>query len=107
MIPLLDANTPPTGTPVSEWQRQVGNCCDGRVVHQLNNLLAGLVAIRYEAECNGWTPTLLASDRACETYLRSTMRHLRRECLSFCNVTKTLRPLHRYSRTAFAPCTVN
>lgn len=85
MIPLLDTNTPTTGTPVSEWQRQIENCCDGRVVHALNNLLAGLVAIRYEADCDGWTPTLLARDLACETHLRTTMRHRRRQCLSFCD----------------------
>lgn len=104
MIPLLDTNTPIAGTPVSEWQRQVGNCCDGRVVHALNNQLAALVAIRYEADGDGWTPALLARDRVCEANLRATIRHRQRQGLPFCDLPPPPCRLHRYSCTALDLC---
>ncbi len=97
MISLHDVHTPAAGTPVSEWQRRVNNCCDGRVVHALNNLLAGLVAIRYEAECEGWTSTRLAHDRACEAHLRSTLLHRRRERPGFSDYTDAPRPLRPFA----------
>ena len=88
--PLLDENTPLRGTPISEWLRRTDNEADGSCIHEVRNVLAGLVSIRYDAMCSGWTEQLVASDEQCERQLRLIMGNLRRQRLFFCNVTKQL-----------------
>ncbi len=85
--PLLDENTPLRGTPISEWLRRTDNEADGCSIHEVRNLLAGLVSIRYQATFSGWTEQLVASDEQCERQLRLIVRKLRRPRLFFCNAT--------------------
>jgi hypothetical protein len=74
----IDANTPDFGTPISEWMRLVDINADGQTVHEVHNVLARLVANRYEAGLRGWNPIRLLNDIHCERRLRLIIRGKRR-----------------------------
>ena len=72
MIPrfaVLDDLTPIGGTAISEWTRQADLRSDGMSVHEVRNVLAALIGIRYEASSR-WTRTLKDKDALCEAKLR-------------------------------------
>jgi len=70
---MLD--TPPFGTPIAEWHRLTDLLANGQTVHEIRNVLCGLVATRFEADISGWTSELVQRDQTCEARLRSLTCH--------------------------------
>lgn len=87
----IDPLTPPNGTALSEWMRQADLAGNGATLHNLRNVAAALIGIRYEAS-GDWTPQRVENDMSCERQLRLIIRDLNRERLSYCNVTHQLVP---------------
>lgn len=68
----LDELTPIGGTAISEWTRQADLRATGMSVHEIRNILASLIGIRYEANFS-WTPSLQERDARCEARLRRVL----------------------------------
>lgn len=86
MIPrfaALDELTPTGGTAISEWTRQADLRSDGRSVHEIRNILASLIGIRYEANFV-WTPLLQERDALCEARLRRLLCGIRDRSFGYC-----------------------
>jgi hypothetical protein len=79
MIPrfaVFDDLTPIGGTTISEWTRQADLRSDGTSVHEVRNILAVLIGIRYEASSR-WTRSLQEKDSLCEAKLRRLLMGIR------------------------------
>ena len=70
---MMDAMTPNGGTAISEWMRLADILADGCSVHEVRNLLACLIGIRYVAS-GEWTAEHRARDLRCENQLRLALR---------------------------------
>lgn len=78
---VMDDMTPTDGTTISEWMRLVDILADGCSVHEVRNVIACLIGIRFEA-ADGWTRELREKDARCENHLRSILRGARRQAVS-------------------------